>query len=230
MRPLGPNHIWSVVWDDRLEQYGISIYAVIDMWSRKILGMYAHPIPGDPIHVGINFLNLAAASGGVPITIVTNDATGTMDLARYQIELTQIYGPTPLDQYSTQQHFTAAASTYRIDSFWSRLRTEYHGHAINSIRNQIEQGKYNPENHIHRHVNPSCTLRANALANRLALQAPVYVHLATIVSNSFRPMGIQPQRAQITGQLWDVIGHSPKCLLDPSNISSHESNYPDTNQ
>ncbi|KAI7949937.1 hypothetical protein MJO28_008758 [Puccinia striiformis f. sp. tritici] len=60
-----PNHIRSADGHDKSKPYGITVYGFIDAWSRKILGMYAHVTNNDPMHVGVYFLQLVTAAGGV---------------------------------------------------------------------------------------------------------------------------------------------------------------------
>ncbi|KAI7944450.1 hypothetical protein MJO28_010145 [Puccinia striiformis f. sp. tritici] len=150
MRSRGPNHIWAVIWNENMERLGISLYGVFDLWSRSILAMYAHKMPCDPIHVGIEFLQLAATSGGIPLMVITNDGIGTLDLARYQTQLAQSYGPAASMEASVHVHFIQSDTTLWITRSWSRINNQYIRPVMETIYQQIEAGKYNPEDSIQR--------------------------------------------------------------------------------
>ncbi|POW15562.1 hypothetical protein PSHT_06938 [Puccinia striiformis] len=114
-RVTGPNHIWSADGHDKLKPYGITVYGFIDAWSRKILGMYAHVTNNDPRHVGLYFLQLAAASGGIPLKVTTDHGTETMDMAAYQIQLPQKYGGITFQEANTHMHFTKSIHNQKIE-------------------------------------------------------------------------------------------------------------------
>ncbi|POW14492.1 hypothetical protein PSTT_02967 [Puccinia striiformis] len=150
MRSCGPNHIWAVIWNDKMERLGISLYGVFDLWSSSILAMYAHEIPSDPVHVGVNFLQLAAASGGIPLVVITNDGIGTLDLAQYQNQLAQWYGPAPSTEAAIHVHFIQSTNTLRITELWSRINNRHIRPVMESIYREINAGRYDPDDFIQR--------------------------------------------------------------------------------
>ncbi|KAH9455370.1 hypothetical protein Pst134EA_022839 [Puccinia striiformis f. sp. tritici] len=146
----GPNHIWSADGHDKLKPYGITVYGFIDAWSRKILGMYAHVTNNDPRHVGVYFLQLAAASGGIPLKVTTDHGTETMDKAAYQIQLTQNYGGITFQEANTHMHFTKSIHNQKIESLWSRMMKEHNRAVIDIILKEMEDGSYNQDNKVQR--------------------------------------------------------------------------------
>ncbi|POW22086.1 hypothetical protein PSHT_01657 [Puccinia striiformis] len=146
----GPNHIWSADGHDKLKPYGITVYGFIDAWSRKILGMYAHVTNNDPRHVGVYFLQLAAASGGIPLKVTTDHGTETMDKAAYQIQLTQNYGGITFQEANPHMHFTKSIHNQKIESLWSRMMKEHNRAVIDIILKEMEDGSYNQDNKVQR--------------------------------------------------------------------------------
>ncbi|KAI7945017.1 hypothetical protein MJO28_010712 [Puccinia striiformis f. sp. tritici] len=149
-RVAGPNHIWSADGHDKLKPYGITVYGFIDAWSRKILGMYAHVTNNDPRHVGLYFLQLAAASGGIPLKVTTDHGTETMDMAAYQIQLSRKYGGITFQEANTHMHFTKSIHNQKIESLWSRMMKEHNRAVIDIILTEMEDGSYNQDNEIQR--------------------------------------------------------------------------------
>ncbi|POW19384.1 hypothetical protein PSHT_04696 [Puccinia striiformis] len=152
-RASGPNHIWSADGHDKLKPYGITIYGFVDAWSRKILGMFVHVTNNDPMHVGVYFLQIVKACGGIPLKVTTDHGTETMDLATYQIQFSQQYGAIPFEEANTHMRFTKSTHNQKIESLWSRMMKEHNRAVIDTILTHMEAGKYNQDDQIQKQVN-----------------------------------------------------------------------------
>jgi hypothetical protein len=106
-RTVGPNHIWSADGNEKLKAYGITVYGFIDAWSRKILGIFVHVTNNDPRHVGVYFLNLAKAIGGILEKITTDGGTETGHMATFQIKLSHEFCENlTIEQAQKRMHYT----------------------------------------------------------------------------------------------------------------------------
>ncbi|KAI7951433.1 hypothetical protein MJO28_007117 [Puccinia striiformis f. sp. tritici] len=173
----GPNHIWSADGHDKLKPYGITIYGFVDAWSRKILGMYVHVTNNDPMHVGVYFLQLVTAAGGIPLNVTTDKGTETGDMAAYQIQFTQRYNPHPSDEAKTHMHFTKSVHNQKIESLWSRMMKEHNRSIIDLILKQIESGDYNPDDEIQKQVKSWALTFPGKHATNLCLNRLLFLFL-----------------------------------------------------
>jgi hypothetical protein len=136
-----------------LKTYGITIYGFVDAWSRKILGMFAHVTNNDPKHIAVYFLRLSKEAGGIPLKLTTNLGTKTVDMAPYQIQLSQEYDGIPYEEARKRIVHTKLTCNQKIESLWSQMMKEHNKPVIDIIYRQEEGGKYNNNDPIQRCAN-----------------------------------------------------------------------------
>ncbi|KAA1115426.1 hypothetical protein PGT21_036307 [Puccinia graminis f. sp. tritici] len=150
-RTFGPNHIWSADGHDKLKRFGITIYGVIDAWSRKILGMYVHVTNNDPRHIGVYYLQIALAAGGIPEMMTTDRGNETGHMAAYHIRLShQNVENLTIEEATKRMKYTKSTHNQRIESTWSRMMKEHNRPIIHAIFTQIEEGQYDSGDIIQR--------------------------------------------------------------------------------
>jgi hypothetical protein len=144
-RTVGPNHIWSADGHDKLKAYGITVYGFVDAWSRKILGIFVHVTNNDPRHVplGVYFLNLAKAIGGIPKKITTDRGTETGHMETFQIQISHEFCENlTIEQAQKCMHYTKSTHNQKIESLWSRMMTEHNRPIIDKILTHMENDVY----------------------------------------------------------------------------------------
>ena len=104
------------------------------------------------MHVGVYFLTLVAESGGIPLKVTTDHGTETMDMATYQMQLSQKYCGITFEEAQKHMHFTKSTHNQKIESLWSRMMKEHNRAFIDNILSHMEAGKYNQDNEIQRQV------------------------------------------------------------------------------
>ncbi|KAI7938661.1 hypothetical protein MJO28_014240 [Puccinia striiformis f. sp. tritici] len=144
----GPNHIWSTNGHDKLKKFGITLYGFMDVWSRKILGIFVHITNNDPRHTGYYYLQLVKSQGGIPRRMTTDRGTETIHMAGHQINLTKQYNiecPDP----TTSHHFTKSTHNQKIECLWSQLMRQYNCELINQLYEADEKKYYHPEDRFY---------------------------------------------------------------------------------
>ncbi|KAA1124195.1 hypothetical protein PGTUg99_003831 [Puccinia graminis f. sp. tritici] len=152
-RTHGPNHIWSCDGHDKLKRFGLCIYGFIDAWSRKILGMFVHVTNNDPRHIGVYFLQLVKAAGGIPLKVTTDYGTETIDMSALQMMLS--YQNTPaltMEEAKLRMHFTKSTHNQKIESLWSQLMKQHNQAIINNIMPEIENGDYDENDYLQKNL------------------------------------------------------------------------------
>lgn len=140
----GPNMIWASDGHDKLKPFGITIYGVIDAWSRKVLAIYVGVNNNDPRRIGVYFLRTVRKIGGIPHRTSTDHGTETLDMAQHQITLQHLFSGVPLDEAGFHHIFTTSTHNQKIEQLWSQLM-KAKNHAIrDNIKYAIAQGLYNP--------------------------------------------------------------------------------------
>jgi hypothetical protein len=147
-RTHGPNHVWACDGHDKLKKYGICIYGIIDAWSRKILGMFVHVTNNDPKHIGVYFLRTAATAGGIPLKVTTDFGSETIDMAAYQMYISHQYAGISPEDAAKRMHFTKSTRNQKIEALWSQMMKQHNQAVINAIAEQVESGRYDPDDEV----------------------------------------------------------------------------------
>jgi hypothetical protein len=147
-RTYGPNHVWAIDGHDKLKRFGITVYGIIDAWSRKILGLYVHVTNNDPRHVGVYFLNLVLKIGGVPLKVTADHGTETCHVSTYQMKLSHQFGGISLEEAYTQMHHTKSTRNQKIEALWSQMMKQHNRAIIDNIMVAIENHSYDPKDPI----------------------------------------------------------------------------------
>lgn len=145
----GPNYIWSADGHDKLKKLGITLYSFIDVWSRKILGIFVHVTNNDPRHIGYYYLQLVKREGGIPRRTTTDRGTETIHMAGHQMNLTEQFNQHCPDP--SQSHlFTKSTHNQKIECLWSQLMKQFNTELINQIYAALELNLYNQEDPVER--------------------------------------------------------------------------------
>ncbi|POW23116.1 hypothetical protein PSHT_00539 [Puccinia striiformis] len=147
-RTLGPNHVWAIDGHDKLKKFGITVYGVVDAWSRQILGLYVHVTNNDPRHIGVYFLKLVSKIGGVPLKVTADYGTETIDVSMYQMKLSHEFAGITLEQATKRMHHTKSTRNQKIEALWSQMMKQHNRLIIDHIMTHIEDGSYQPDDPI----------------------------------------------------------------------------------
>jgi hypothetical protein len=147
-RTFGPNHVWAIDGHDKLKRFGITVYGIIDAWSRKILGLYVHVTNNDPRNVGVYFLQLVSKIGGVPLKVTADYGTETGDVSMYQMLLSHEFAGITQQEASKRMHHTKSTHNQKIEALWSQMMRQHNRTIIDQIMTQIEDGNYDPKDPI----------------------------------------------------------------------------------
>ena len=144
----GPNHIWSSDGHDKLKKFGVSLYAFIDAWSRKILGIFVHTTNNDPFQIGYYYLQVVKAAGGIPQKTTTDCGTETIQMAGHQINFKNMFGQVPISEALKSHVYTKSTHNQNIECLWSQLMRQHNSNLIDQLYSSIETGIYNTEDPI----------------------------------------------------------------------------------
>lgn len=146
----GPNHAWSADGHDKLKKFGITLYGIIDAWSRRVLGIFVHVTNNNPAHIGLYFLEVVKKVGGIPQKTVTDHGTETINLAAHQIELAFEFGNLTAEEASACHQFTDSPHNQKIECLWSQLMIQLNTALIDMLFESMESGQYNSDDPLQR--------------------------------------------------------------------------------
>jgi hypothetical protein len=147
-RTYGPNHVWSIDGHDKLTRFGITVYGVINAWSRKILGLFVYVTNNNPRHISVYFFNLVSKIGGVPLKVTVDYGTETGDVSFYQSKMSHQFAGITLEEALAQMNHTKSTRNQNIEALWSQMMKQHKNSIIDHIMLAIENGSYNPEDPV----------------------------------------------------------------------------------
>ncbi|KAA1075880.1 hypothetical protein PGT21_029244 [Puccinia graminis f. sp. tritici] len=147
-RTHGPNHIWACDGHNKLKKYGICVYGFIDVWSRKILGMFVHVTNNDQHHIGVYFLDLALKIGGIPQKVTSDFGSETGTMGTYQSWFSNQFAGVNAEEAKKRMHFTKSTHNQKIEALWSQMMKQHNQSIIDNIKHAIMIGSYDPNNEL----------------------------------------------------------------------------------
>ncbi|KNF05592.1 hypothetical protein PSTG_01402 [Puccinia striiformis f. sp. tritici PST-78] len=105
--------------------------------------------------LGVHFLELVAASGGLPLRLIAHRQAETVHMISYQIQLSQRYSLITLKDALTRMQTNPPSTNQKIELMWQAMRRELTLPAKELISKRIEDGKYMPDHKIQRQVDTS---------------------------------------------------------------------------
>lgn len=134
----GPNYVWHIDGNDKLNPYGFGISGCIDGFSRYLLWLNVYTTNKDPAVIAGYFVDAVTEQAGCPKLIRVDAGTengGIKDIqeslmgqGRNGEQRTWLQGKSTLNQ--------------RIESFWSHLRKESLEFWICLFHDMKEQGEF----------------------------------------------------------------------------------------
>ncbi|OAV86936.1 hypothetical protein PTTG_07270 [Puccinia triticina 1-1 BBBD Race 1] len=87
-------------------------------------------------------------AGGIPLKVTTDYGSETIDMAAQQMFLSHHYAGISVEEAKLRHHFTKSTRNQKIEALWSQMMKQHNQAVIDIIQNQIESGKYNPEDEV----------------------------------------------------------------------------------
>ena len=109
----GPEHIYHLDGNNKLNCWGLCIHGCIDGLSCKILWLVASSTNNDPLVIGNCFLQCIKKTNIVPVILQMDKGTDNIFCEDLHVLFTGID-----DNYL----YAASMRNQRIESFWSRLK------------------------------------------------------------------------------------------------------------
>jgi hypothetical protein len=143
---VGPHAQWSCDGHDKLQHFNIRIYGFADNWSSYTLKLKIARTK-DSKTTALHYLNVVEEQGGIPLTIITDRGTETVDIYAIQTALRQTFSDIPLASYPAHIYTTSTHNIVIERTWWQWLKTK--GHWLKAKLSTEQSIMFNREHPLH---------------------------------------------------------------------------------
>jgi hypothetical protein len=121
----GPNDCWHIDQNDKIKPFGFPLHAAVDGYSRFILWMKVVPSNNNPRVIAHHYLSHIERVGGCPVNTRSDYGSENNHMAGAQrfFRCLQLL-PNQFDVAWNSHQWGPSTSNTRIESVWSRLKSE----------------------------------------------------------------------------------------------------------